>query len=80
MLFGLYSLVALFGHALHPDGCIPVAQTAWYHKRTATFHDVLAEVRRHFWGNCSFSTSPTLPDVVLVPRLTLDRLARAACY
>ena len=46
MLFGLYSLVALFGRALHPDGCIPVAQAAWYRKHTATFHDVLAEVRQ----------------------------------
>ncbi|HEY6409406.1 MAG TPA: hypothetical protein VIY29_18255, partial [Ktedonobacteraceae bacterium] len=61
MLFGLYSLVALFGRALHPDGCIPVAQAAWYHKHTATFHDVLVEVRRHFWGNFSFSTAPTDP-------------------
>jgi len=24
LLFGLYSLIALFGHALHPDGGIPV--------------------------------------------------------
>jgi hypothetical protein len=80
LLFGLYSLVALFGHALHPDGCIPVAQAAWYHKRTATFHDVLTEIRRHFWGNFSFSTAPTDPDVVLVPRLILDRLTRAVCY
>jgi hypothetical protein len=80
MLFGLYSLVILFGHRLHPDGHIPVAQTAWYRKHTATFHDVLAEIRRHFWGNFSFSTSPTDPDVVLVPRSTLDRFARAVCY
>jgi DDE superfamily endonuclease len=80
MLFGLYSLVVLFGHALHPDGCIPVAQAAWYHKHTATFHDVLASVRRHFWENFSFSTSPTEPDVVLVSRCTLDRLTRAVCY
>ena len=28
MLFGLYSLVALFGRALHPDGCIPVARVS----------------------------------------------------
>ncbi len=26
LLFGLYSLVALFGQALHPDGHIPVAR------------------------------------------------------
>jgi hypothetical protein len=80
MLFGLYSLVALFGHALHPDGQVPLAQAAWYQKSTATFHDVLAEVRRHFWGDFSFSTAPTDPAVVLVPRSTLDCLARAVCY
>ena len=28
LLFGLYSLVTLFGRALHPDGQIPVAQAA----------------------------------------------------
>lgn len=80
MLFGLYSLVALFGHALHPDGCIPVAQAAWYHKHTPTFHDVLAAVRQHFWGHGPFSTTPADPDVVLVPRATLDRLTKAVCY
>jgi hypothetical protein len=29
LLFGLYSLVTLFGQAAHPDGYIPVAQAAW---------------------------------------------------
>ncbi len=80
LLFGLYSLVVLFGRAFHPDGCVPLAQAAWYHKPAATFHDVLAAVRRQFWGDFSFSTSPLDPDVILVPRLTLDRLARAVCY
>jgi hypothetical protein len=40
-LLGLYSLVALFGQALHPDGQIPVTQAAWYPKKQATFSDVL---------------------------------------
>ena len=80
MLFGLYSLVALFGQALHPDGHIPVAQAAWYRKQTSTFRDVLALVRRHLWDDFSFSPSPTDPDVVLVPRPTLDQLAYAVCY
>jgi hypothetical protein len=79
MLFGLYSLVALFGQALHPDGHVPIAQAAWYCKQTPTFCDVLAVVRRHLWGDFSFSTSPTDPDVVLVPRSLLDRLASAVC-
>ena len=80
LLFGLYSLVTLFGQALHPDGQIPVAQAAWYRKSTATFHDVLAVVRRHLWGQRTFPTSPTDPDVVLVPRSTLERFSFAVCY
>jgi hypothetical protein len=80
LLFGLYSLVTLFGQALHPDGQIPVAQAAWYRKQTATFRDVLAEVRRHLWGQETFPTSPTNPDAVLVPRSTLERLSGAVCY
>src|SRR5256884_8610102 len=59
LLFGLDSLVTLFGRALHPNGRIPVAQTAWYRKHTATFRDVLALVRRYLWGQGSFPTSPT---------------------
>jgi hypothetical protein len=79
LLFGLYSLVALFGQTLSSDEGIPVAQAAWYHKQTPTFRDVLALVRRHLWGDFSFSTSPDSPDVVLVPRSTLNRLASAIC-
>jgi hypothetical protein len=80
LLFGLYSLVTLFGQALYPDGQLPLNQAAWYHKPSATFGDVLAVVRRHLWGNFTFPTSPTDPDVVLVPSSTLSRLAHAVCY
>jgi hypothetical protein len=79
LLFGLYSLVALFGRALYPDGQIPVAQAAWYRKHTATFRDVLAVVRRQLWGFSTFPTSPTESAVVLVPRSTLERLWVAVC-
>jgi hypothetical protein len=80
LLFGLYSLVTLFGQALHPDGQIPVAQAAWYRKQTATFRDVLALVKRHLWGLETFPTSPTDPDVVLVPRSRVERVSLAVCY
>ena len=80
LLLGLYSLVALFGHALAPQGHLPVKQVAWYHKQMATFSDVLALVRRHLGGNFLFPTSPSDPDVVLVPRATLVQLAHAVCY
>ncbi len=79
LLFGLYSLVVLFGQAGHPDGQIPVAQAAWYHKQTATFRDVLAVIRRDLWGPETFPTSLTDPGVVLVPHSTLKRLSLAIC-
>src|SRR5260370_25850851 len=79
LLFGLYSLVTLFGQTLHPDGQIPVAQAAWYRKHTATIRSVLALVSLHLWGYGTFPTSPTDPGVVLVPRSTLQRWAAAIC-
>ena len=79
-LLGMFSLITLFGRALHPDGTVPVQRTAWYHKTEATFSDVLATVRRQLWGNFTFQTSPRDPDVCLVPRSHVDRLAYAVCY
>lgn len=78
-LFGLYSLVALVGYALHPTGDIPFQSTAWYRKQQATFADVLAEVRRQLWGNFSYATSAHDPNLLLIPRSDLSRLAQAVC-
>lgn len=79
-LLGMFSLVTLFGKALHPDGKVPVQRTAWYHKTEATFSDLLAHVRRQLWGNFTFQTSPQDPHVCLVPRSHVERLAYAVCY
>lgn len=79
-LFGLYSLVTLFGQALYGDGQVPVQQTAWYHKEQATFSDVLMAVRRSLWGDWDFQTSAENPDMLLIPQATLERLAFAVCY
>lgn len=79
-LLGMFSLVALFGKALYPEGKVPVQRTAWYDKKEATFSDVLAQVRRQLWGNFTFQTSPQDPDVCLVPRSHVERLAYAVCY
>jgi hypothetical protein len=78
-LLGLYSLVTLLGQVLHPSGTIAFQSTAWYCKQHATFADVLATVRRHLWGNFSYSTSPHEPNLLLIPRSDLARLAQAAC-
>jgi DDE superfamily endonuclease len=80
LLFGLYSLVALFAHALSPSGQLHARPSAWYRKSTPTFSDALALVRRHLWGNFLFPISPTDPQVVLLPRSLLDRLEIAVCY
>jgi DDE superfamily endonuclease len=79
-LFGLYSVVALLVHALHPDGKIPVHRTAWYDKPQATFADVLAAVRQNLWGTFSYPTSARHPDCVEIPKSDLYRLAQAVCY
>jgi hypothetical protein len=79
-VLGLYSLVSLFGHALYPTGAVPVQQTAWYHKEQATFSDVLMAVRTALWGGFSFQTSVENPDLLLIPRSELERLAFAVCY
>lgn len=79
-LFGLFSLVVLLGHALYPDGQLPLPHTAWYHKAEASFSDVLALVRRALWGNFNYQTSAVDPDMVLIPRADLDRLAYTVCY
>jgi hypothetical protein len=80
LLFGLYSLVALFGSALAPTGRPPYRQASWYHKPAATFSDILALVRRHLWGDFDFPTARSDPDVILVPRATVAQLAYAVCY
>lgn len=79
-LLALFSLVALLGQALYPDGQLPLPQSAWYTKTQATFSDLLAIVRRALWGNFNFQTCTTSPDLVFMPRSVLEQLAYAVCY
>jgi len=79
-LFGLFSLVALLGQALYPQGQLPLPQSAWYHKTEASFSDVLALVRQALWNNFNYQTSAVDPDMLLIPRTDLQRLAYAVCY
>lgn len=79
-LFGLFSLVVLLGQALYPHGQLPLPQSAWYHKTEASFSDVLALVRQALWGNFNYQTSAVDPDMLLIPRADLQRLAYAVCY
>ena len=79
-MFGLFSLVALLGQALYPDGQLPLPQSAWYHKTEASFSDVLALVRQVLWGNFNYQTSAVNPDMGLIPRAVLDRLVYAIYF
>jgi hypothetical protein len=79
-LFGLYSVVTLLAYALHPDGKVPVQRAAWYPKSHVTFAGVLAVVRRHLWGDFSYSTSAYALDLVGISRSELSRLVQAVCY
>jgi len=79
LVFALYSLVTLAGWQMAHAGVLQVEQTAWYDKSHATFHDVLASLRRQLWLAGSNQTSSANPDVALLPPSRLDRLLYAAC-
>ena len=79
LLFGLFSLVTLAGVQLERAGTLQVEHTAWYRKSHATFHDVLASLRRQIWLAGSNQTSLADPDARLLPPSRLDRLLYAAC-
>ena len=79
LLLGLYSLVVVFAHALHPNGRIPIRTTAWYQKSHATFADVLATVRRALWGGFDFPTAED-PQLLVIPKALMRRLEYSVCY
>ena len=79
-LLGLYSVVALLAHALHPDAKVPVQGAAWYPKAHATFAVVWAAVRQPLWGVVGYSTSVHAPDLAGIPGSELSRLVEAVRY
>jgi hypothetical protein len=79
-LLGLFSLVPLFAHALLAGHPLPVRQAAWYAKTTPTFSDTLAFVRRELWPVSLFSTSPSEPDLIQIPRALFDRLTDTLAF
>jgi hypothetical protein len=78
-LFGLFSLVVIIALRLHPQS-LPVRTAAWYPKSQATFSDALAAVRYHLWSSLNINASSTNPDMLLIPKTTLDSLINLACY
>jgi hypothetical protein len=79
-LLGLFTLIVLMVHALYPDGRLPLPQSAWYPKTHATFHDLLALVRRRIWLQFLFQTDAFSPDPLLINSDQLQHLLSAMCY
>jgi hypothetical protein len=77
-LFGVFSLVVLMAHALHPQR-LPVAHASWYPKQEATFSDALAAVRGHLWSSWDSITSTAETDLCEIPRSLFQRLHQIAC-
>jgi hypothetical protein len=80
VLLGLFSLVALLAHPHLTAQANPIRQAAWYRKRTPTFADALAAVRREIWRQETFRMSGEEGGMVKVPRLLLERLTETLCY
>ena len=79
-LLGLFSLIILLAQALYPTSNLPLPQAAWYPKTHATFHDVLALVRRRLWQQFIFQTDAPPADLRFISPLQLEHLLSAACY
>lgn len=79
-LLGLFSLVVLLAHAFYPTGDLPLPQVAWYPKTHATFHDVLALVRRRLWQQFIYQTDAPPADLRFISPLQVEHLLSAACY
>src|SRR5215207_7034814 len=78
-LLGLFSLVTLWATQLEAAQRLLPEWVRWYPKRTPTFSDALALVRRELWMAPTFAASPDHRDILKVPADVLDRLMRVAC-
>ena len=78
-LLGLFSLIVVMALRLHPH-TLPVRTAAWYPKAQASFCDALAAVRCDLWASLNINTSSTQPDMLVIPKSTLQALINLASY
>jgi hypothetical protein len=78
-LFGIFSLVVLWAKVRHADQ-LPVRQTPWYPKHSATFSDVLAAVRRDLYSSPNYVISGDHPDLLQLPKALVFSLFEMAYY
>jgi DDE superfamily endonuclease len=79
LLFGLYSVVALYVQQNAERLALSPRRAAWYPKPAATFADALARLRQHLWFE-HFVTSAATADVAEPIPPGVQRLIEAACY
>lgn len=79
-LLGMFSLITLIGYRLTAEQPMPVRTAAWYTKRSATFSDVIALVRRHLWTTVQYTTSACTSGYVPIPYEVLHGLIDTFCY
>jgi hypothetical protein len=77
-LLGLFSFVTLVAHEHWTHGGLLVRDAAWYHKRTPTFVDAIAVVRRSLWHG--FQTSSCADDPRKAPHTWVNHLCEMLCY
>jgi len=79
-LLGLFSVVTLLANRSARRGRLPLRQSAWYTKKTATFSDALALVRQRVWRELGFSLSASTRDDSKWSKALLERITHALCY
>ena len=80
-MLALFSMLTLFAHQYMAGSADIARRTAWYGKRTPTFSDALALVRKKLWAQeATFCGSLAETEKVKVPRAFVERLTDAVCY
>src|SRR4051812_632991 len=79
-LLGLFSLVTLLAARLSLQARLAVATAAWDRKKSPTFADTLAAVRREIWREQGFLTSQIAPEVKKLRPALLDGITYALCH
>lgn len=80
VLLGLFSFVTILAQRLTDGNTFPVRQAAWYHKKEATFSDVLAVVRRYLWTGIKWGESHSRTPLVTLPNSVIHGLVDTLCY
>ena len=79
LLFGLYSLVALYAHQNAERLALSPRRAAWYPKPAPTFADALGRLRHHFWFERIVMSAKTA-DMTEPISPVFQGIVEAACY